>query len=202
MISSIQGASRSETKSKKAITGANVILADAEIKGTVKFKSDVIIDGKIDGKNFSAGVVTIGPHATVHAEIRSKSVIVEGSVRCRRLIVKGHAEGPFPHPVQAPEVIIDGIVTGDIVCAQKLHLEKKSLLKGDIQTPSRSVSEGARHTGMVSRPRLPERYAKFGVLADIAGMKLPNKTASAPDAPARAAEPAPENPFRKPPEAS
>ncbi|MFP6881038.1 MAG: polymer-forming cytoskeletal protein, partial [Roseibacillus sp.] len=49
-----EGKSKNEKPSKKS-GGTNVILSDVEIKGTVKFKNDVVIDGKIDGKIFSDG---------------------------------------------------------------------------------------------------------------------------------------------------
>lgn len=83
-------------------------------------------------------------------------------VRCRRLVVRGGIEVAFLHPVHAQEAVIDGIVRGDLICERKLHLDRHSLLEGNIQTRSLSICEGARHTGMVSMPQLEERYAKFG----------------------------------------
>jgi cytoskeletal protein CcmA (bactofilin family) len=115
---------------------------------------------------------------------------ITGPVRCRRLIVQGRAELTFTHPVRAHEVIIDGLVKGDVICERRLHLDKRSLLEGDIQTRSLSVSEGARHSGMVSMPQLEERYAKFGELSDIAGLDVPGKPRTTP---AAAAEPAAES---------
>lgn len=127
---------------------------------------DLTIEGEFTGSGIDCdGDLTIARNGTI-----------TGSVRCRRLIVQDRAEVTFTHPVRAEEVIIDGIVTGDIVCERKLHLEKKSILEGDIQTRSLSVSEGARHAGMVSMPQLEERYAKFGDLSDIADMNLPTES--------------------------
>ncbi|MFP6859720.1 MAG: polymer-forming cytoskeletal protein [Roseibacillus sp.] len=149
--------------------------------------TDLTIEGKFTGASIDCdGDLTIARNGTI-----------TGNVRCRRLIVEGRAEVDFTHPVHAEEVIIDGIVKGNIVCERRLHLEKKSLLEGDIQTRSFSVSEGARHSGMISMPQLQERYAKFGDLSDIAGMELPGKSGE--EAARETDEMAPENPFRIPP---
>lgn len=118
---------RSETKSKDALTGTNVILADVEIKGTVKFKNDVIIDGKIDGEIVSDGVVTIGPHATVNAEIRSKSVIVEGSVH------------------------------GNIYATDRLELSENAQITGDIKAAILSMQAGAVLVGTSSVGSVPSK---------------------------------------------
>lgn len=105
---------------------------------------------------------------------------ITGTVRCRRLIVQGHSKVAFSHPVHARDVIIDGIVRGDIVCAQQLALERDSILEGDIQAASLSIGEGAHHSGKVGLPQLRERYAKFGELADIADMELPSQDSGGP----------------------
>ncbi|MCS5540252.1 MAG: polymer-forming cytoskeletal protein [Roseibacillus sp.] len=105
---------------------------------------------------------------------------ITGTVRCRRLIVQGHSKVAFSHPVHARDVIIDGIVRGDIVCAQQLALEQDSILEGDIQATSLSIGEGAHHSGKVGLPQLRERYAKFGELADIADMELPSQDSGGP----------------------
>ncbi|MBI24517.1 MAG: hypothetical protein CMN05_13165 [Roseibacillus sp.] len=103
---------------------------------------------------------------------------ITGTVRCRRLIVQGHSKVAFSHPVHARDVIIDGIVRGDIVCEQQLALEQDSILEGDIQATSLSIGEGAHHSGNVGLPQLKERYAKFGALTDIADMELPSQGSS------------------------
>ena len=91
----------------------------------------------------------------------SRNGTVTGSVRCRRLIVQEGAEVGFLHPVRAQEVFIDGIVRGEIACARTLHLEEQSILEGNLQARSLSISEGARHCGRLSLPKTEEPYAKF-----------------------------------------
>ncbi len=75
----------------------NYLSADVEIKGTITSRSDLAIDGKVEGEITSSGVVTLGETADIHAEIRTRSVILRGAVhgnitvedRCER---RGSAE--------------------------------------------------------------------------------------------------------------
>jgi cytoskeletal protein CcmA (bactofilin family) len=59
----------------------NVLSADVEIKGAIKFKDDLFIDGKVEGEILSPGVLTLGQHAEVQGEIKTKSVAVHGTVK-------------------------------------------------------------------------------------------------------------------------
>ena len=61
--------------------GKNILSADVEIKGSIKFKSDLYIDGKVEGEILSPGILTLGQHAEVQGEIKTKSVTVHGTVK-------------------------------------------------------------------------------------------------------------------------
>ena len=100
---------------------------------------------------------------------------IPGPVRCRRLSILGGVEVRFLHPVEAQEAIIDGFVRGDLVCAQTLHLEDESVLEGDLQARSLSISEGARHSGGLSIPRPSEHSPK---LNEPSGGDTPGPTPS------------------------
>src|SRR5437870_13129758 len=50
------------------------------IKGPVKFLNELLIDGDVEGTIDSTGTLTIGEHARIRGEIRTKSVIVRGTV--------------------------------------------------------------------------------------------------------------------------
>jgi len=105
---------------------------------------------------------------------------ITGTVRCRRLIVEEHSRVTFSLPVHARDVIIDGIVRGDIVCEQQLALEQDSILEGDLQATSLAIGEGAHHSGNVGLPQLRERYARFDELTDTGDIELPSQDSSAP----------------------
>lgn len=66
----------------KAVSGntRNVLSSDVEIKGTVKFNDDLIVDGKIEGEIQSAGNLTVGENARLKAEIKTGTVVVYGKV--------------------------------------------------------------------------------------------------------------------------
>ena len=58
----------------------NVLSSDVEIKGTVKFQHDLIVDGKIEGDIQSTGNLTVGENARLKAEIKTGTVVVYGKV--------------------------------------------------------------------------------------------------------------------------
>ena len=48
------------------MSNKNILSSDVEIKGSIKFSNDLIIDGKIDGEVTSDGSLTVGENAGVH----------------------------------------------------------------------------------------------------------------------------------------
>jgi cytoskeletal protein CcmA (bactofilin family) len=50
------------------------------IKGSVKFLNELLIDGEVEGTIDSTGTLTLGDHAHIRGEIRTKSVKVRGTV--------------------------------------------------------------------------------------------------------------------------
>ena len=50
------------------------------IKGSVKFLNELLIDGEVEGTIGSTGTLTLGEHARIRGEIRTKSVKVRGTV--------------------------------------------------------------------------------------------------------------------------
>lgn len=58
----------------------NVLSNDVEIKGTVKFSNDLVVDGRIEGEISSDGNLTIGENARIKAEIKTGTIVVYGKV--------------------------------------------------------------------------------------------------------------------------
>src|ERR1044072_6527794 len=50
------------------------------IKGSGNFLKELLIDGEVEGTVESIGTLTIGEHACIRGEIRTKSVEVQGTV--------------------------------------------------------------------------------------------------------------------------
>jgi len=87
------------------------------IKGTVKFSDELVIDGEVEGAIESSGKLTIGEHALIRGEIRSKSVKVCGTVE------------------------------GDIFATERCELQAGCTLRGDIEAPRLVVDENAAFLG-------------------------------------------------------
>src|SRR5437773_1926642 len=62
------------TSSSNMTTSKNVLSNDVEIKGSIKFSHDLIIDGKIEGEVSSDGALTVGENALIKGEIKTRAV--------------------------------------------------------------------------------------------------------------------------------
>jgi cytoskeletal protein CcmA (bactofilin family) len=99
-------------------TGSGGLLSrGVSIKGSVKFRNELLIDGEVQGTITSTGILTIGEHARIHGEIRAKSVKVRGSVE------------------------------GDIFATERCELQAGCMLRGDIETPRLVVDENVTFFG-------------------------------------------------------
>jgi cytoskeletal protein CcmA (bactofilin family) len=101
-------------------TNKNILSSDVEIKGSLKFSNDLIIDGKIEGEVTSDGALTVGENALVIGEIRTKSVIVFGKVQ------------------------------GNITVSERCELKSNAIQEGDIVAGTMSIEEGATFSGRSS----------------------------------------------------
>jgi cytoskeletal protein CcmA (bactofilin family) len=88
-----------------------------KIKGTVKFTNELLIDGEVEGTIDSTGSLTIGEHASIKGEIKSKSVKVRGTVE------------------------------GNIIATERCELQAGCTLQGDIEAPRLVVDEHATFLG-------------------------------------------------------
>ena len=87
------------------------------IKGSVKFRNELLIDGDVEGTIDSTGSLTVGEHASIRGEIRAKSVKVRGRVE------------------------------GDIFATERCELQAGCALQGDIEAPRLIVDENATFLG-------------------------------------------------------
>ncbi|MDQ6809160.1 MAG: polymer-forming cytoskeletal protein [Verrucomicrobiota bacterium] len=108
-------AERSPTPAPSQAGG--LLSSGVSITGSVKFKSELVIDGEVDGEIDSGGRLTVGKNATIRGEIRSKSVIVQGTVE------------------------------GNIVATERCELQAGCTLRGDIEAPRLIVDEDATFLG-------------------------------------------------------
>src|SRR6184192_2787933 len=114
--------------------GKDILSSDVEIKGSIKFQKELLIDGKVEGDINSDGVLTIGENADIHGEIKTKSITVYGKVH------------------------------GNITVVERCELKSKCILQGDLKAARLVIEEGATFigksevtTGAVSAKAAPAR---------------------------------------------
>jgi len=92
-----------------------ILDVDASMQGTLTFKDPVNlrINGKFEGKLQTKGILTIGEHAVVKADIVGENIVVAGRV------------------------------DGNIIAGNAIKLVVPACVVGDIKTPALSVAEGA-----------------------------------------------------------
>jgi cytoskeletal protein CcmA (bactofilin family) len=97
--------------------GKDILSSDVEIKGSIKFQKELLIDGKVEGDINSDGVLTIGENAEIRGEIKTKSITVYGEVH------------------------------GNITVAERCELKSKCVLQGDLKAARLIIEEGATFIG-------------------------------------------------------
>ena len=95
----------------------NVLSTDVEIKGTVKFTNDLVVDGKIEGEITSDGNLTVGENARIKAEIKTATVVVYGKVH------------------------------GNLTATDRVELKASAEVVGDIKAKTLSIEAGAIFVG-------------------------------------------------------
>lgn len=120
----------------------NVLSSDVEIKGTVKFSNDLVVDGRIEGQITSDGSLTVGENARIRAEISTNSVIIYGKVH-------GNI-----HAIERVELKSSAEVVGDIK-AKSLTVEGGAIFvgKSTVGTPSAVAAAAAPATAAPAKPQ-------------------------------------------------
>ncbi len=98
-------------------SGKDVLSSDVEIKGSIKFQKELLIDGKVEGEINSDGVLTIGENADIRGEIKTKSITVYGKVH------------------------------GNITVGERCELKSRCTLQGDLKAARLVIEEGATFIG-------------------------------------------------------
>jgi len=125
------------TNRKEARTAAEattLIATGTEIKGDISFSGRLHVDGKIEGAIRGHGpqaMLTLSAHAAVSGE------------------------------VQAPHIVIDGSITGDVTASERLELASNARVEGNVYYKLLEMSAGAQINGkMVHRAEPPKQLAK------------------------------------------
>ncbi|MGA3085123.1 MAG: polymer-forming cytoskeletal protein [Thermodesulfobacteriota bacterium] len=104
----------SEGSAEKVTT---VIAEDLEIRGTMKFKSSLMIKGIFEGEVISEGLLIVGPTAKVAAAIITKNLVSHGEVQ------------------------------GDVTASEQVILKNTAVHTGNITTPNIVIESGSIFNG-------------------------------------------------------
>src|ERR1700736_4497195 len=66
--------------SRNPLSPRTTLSSGVSIKGSVKFRSELVIDGNVEGTIDSVGRLTVGRNGHVRGDIRTRSVTVHGTV--------------------------------------------------------------------------------------------------------------------------
>src|SRR5947208_1127871 len=98
-------------------SGKDILSSDVEIKGTIKFQKELLIDGKVEGEINSDGALTVGENADIRAEVKTKSITIYGKV------------------------------SGNVTVSERCELKSKCTLQGDLKAARLIIEEGATFIG-------------------------------------------------------
>jgi cytoskeletal protein CcmA (bactofilin family) len=98
-------------------TAKNVLSADVEIKGNIKFSGELTLDGKLDGEIQTEGILHLGDSAVINGNIAAQTVVVRGKVH------------------------------GNINAKEKIEIKSKAELFGDIRASKLVIEEGVTYVG-------------------------------------------------------
>jgi cytoskeletal protein CcmA (bactofilin family) len=117
---------------------AAIVGASMQIKGEIRSREELVIEGEVDGLVESQSSITIGPNGKVKANIKAR------------------------------EVAVFGIVRGNVEVTEKIAIRDKGSVIGDIKTAGISIDDGAYFKGSIDIVRPEPRQAKTTVLSEPA----------------------------------
>ncbi len=125
----------STKKDAQAVAEATTLIAaGTEIRGDIHFKGRLHVDGKVEGAirgEGSQAMLTLSAHASVTGE------------------------------VQAPHIVINGAITGDVTASERLELASNARVEGNVYYKLLEMSAGAQINGkMVHRAEPPRQLPK------------------------------------------
>ena len=94
------------------------------VKGELSGNEDLRVEGRIEGKiDLNQNVLTVGESGKVKAQIVAKSVVVVGEV------------------------------LGNVTAVEKVSIQEKGVVEGDISSPRVAIAEGAHFRGSIDMRR-------------------------------------------------
>ena len=89
------------------------------IKGEIRAREELLVDGEVEGSLESQSLITVGPSGKVKANIQAREVVIYGSVR------------------------------GNVEVSEKIAIREQGSLIGDIKSAGISIDDGAYFKGSI-----------------------------------------------------
>ena len=113
-----------------------VIGPSMNIRGEIRTREELLVDGEVEGVLESQSLITVGPNGKVKANIKAREVVVFGSVR------------------------------GNVEAAEKIAIRDHGRVIGDIKTCGISIDDGAYFKGSIDISRPESNSATNPVKSD------------------------------------
>jgi cytoskeletal protein CcmA (bactofilin family) len=113
-----------------------VIGSSMSIRGEIRTREELVVDGEVEGILESQSLLTVGPNGKVKANIKAREVVVFGSVR------------------------------GNVDAAEKIAIRDHGKVIGDIKTCGISIDDGAYFKGSIDISRPEPSAATKAVKSD------------------------------------
>jgi cytoskeletal protein CcmA (bactofilin family) len=107
-----------------------VIGPSMTIKGEIRAREELLVDGEVEGQLESQSLLTVGPNGKVRGNIKAREVAIFGSVR------------------------------GNVVVAEKIAIREQGSLIGDIKGAGISIDDGAYFKGSIDIVRPEPKATK------------------------------------------
>jgi len=110
--------------------------ASMTIKGDIRAREELVVDGEVEGTLESQSLITVGPSGKVHSNIKAREVVIFGSVR------------------------------GNVEVSEKIAIREQGSLVGDIKTAGISIDDGAYFKGSIDIMRPEPKATAKGTKAE------------------------------------
>jgi|YNPMSStandDraft_1061717.scaffolds.fasta_scaffold22810_3 cytoskeletal protein CcmA (bactofilin family) len=141
--------------------GAAAVGKSVVVKGQIFSREDLYVDGEVEGTiEVQEHRLTVGPNGKVHANVKAKEIIVQGTVH------------------------------GNMEAGEKIEIRKEAKIVGDLRTARIAIEDGAYFKGSIDviraeaskaapAPAQPVRPAATAPAASSAARPEPTKVAAA-----------------------
>jgi cytoskeletal protein CcmA (bactofilin family) len=102
-----------------SVNSKNSLNSDVEIKGTLRFNSELTFDGKLEGDIVSEGILNLGDNAVIKGNLNGNSVVLRGKIN------------------------------GNVTAQERIEIKAKTELFGDIRSAKLVIEEGVTFVGKI-----------------------------------------------------